>query len=351
MDWAAISRELCGADLRLATRRVQLGLDGHSCEIRFTPGADAADLVFDVRIPAAAFERTVVRSVCLRALAADVQRPAWRKSGKRKFDRAFFIESPSPHPADRWMEAGAGAAIAALQAVLGRHSLWITLCDERLRIACLSRVETPAEMTAVLEACRVVAETAFRMVRGNEDAPVLGDAVPGGACRVCGKPLASEIVECAECRTPTHRDCWRFTGTCPVFSCGSQRYVERRQAPAPPSVAVEAVLAWMGYAVSELHHADAGYADVGGRIGENEQYLKIKRVGFSDLLGELTRAAPRGAPGLLEVLGKFAFHPVLAEDYGQSAFDTAELKRARVVEALARFLEKGEPLPDVESTI
>lgn len=46
-------------------------------------------------------------------------------------------------------------------------------------------------------------------------------------CLICRHALAGDIVTCARCRTPHHRECFRFVGTCSIYACGSR---ERRRA-------------------------------------------------------------------------------------------------------------------------
>jgi hypothetical protein len=39
-------------------------------------------------------------------------------------------------------------------------------------------------------------------------------------CKVCGDPISgTPKVFCSTCRTPHHRDCWEFIGSCSVFGC------------------------------------------------------------------------------------------------------------------------------------
>jgi len=47
----------------------------------------------------------------------------------------------------------------------------------------------------------------------------------GGQCQVCGTEMTSDVVKCASCATPHHRDCWRYVGGCSTFACQSRRFV------------------------------------------------------------------------------------------------------------------------------
>jgi len=50
----------------------------------------------------------------------------------------------------------------------------------------------------------------------------------GGECRICGHPLESGLVWCALCRTPHHRDCWKYNGRCSIYACGSLGFTEHQ---------------------------------------------------------------------------------------------------------------------------
>lgn len=51
-------------------------------------------------------------------------------------------------------------------------------------------------------------------------------------CRVCGEAIEVELVFCQRCKTPHHRDCWHFNGTCSVFGCGETQFAVPRLASA-----------------------------------------------------------------------------------------------------------------------
>ena len=45
----------------------------------------------------------------------------------------------------------------------------------------------------------------------------------GAVCRVCGEELHGAIVLCRNCRTPCHRDCWKYFGGCATYGCGGRK--------------------------------------------------------------------------------------------------------------------------------
>ena len=44
-------------------------------------------------------------------------------------------------------------------------------------------------------------------------------------CKVCGDPITRDYVLCAACRTPHHRDCWEFVGSCSIYGCNGKQSV------------------------------------------------------------------------------------------------------------------------------
>jgi hypothetical protein len=63
----------------------------------------------------------------------------------------------------------------------------------------------------LMRACRV---------RGVE---VLESGATGeGTCLVCGHALHEDVVRCAACRAPHHRECWVYIGACATFACGGR---------------------------------------------------------------------------------------------------------------------------------
>lgn len=347
MDWKPATDRLCGMQFGPPPYLARALLDGNVCELRYSPGADAADLIFDVRTPGIRCERMVVRSAALVALAAGQRALMLRETGHPAFDRAFAIEAESPQALARWPDPDGRRAMEALQSAIGREPLWVTLVDDRIRIAC--RLGTPASssMLAALQAIEGVARTTPGL-KGKSGGTAAPRDPASSVCPVCGTTLATAIVRCSVCGTRCHRDCWRFAGACPVFTCGSQRH--ESQADDAEAVAVQTALNWLGQAVRELHRADSR-SDPSWNDEEHQGCLRVKRLGFSDLLGELTRAAPRGSSGLLGVLSASAFHPVLAEDFGEKAFAGADARRAHVVEALTLYLQSGAALPDPRTAI
>jgi hypothetical protein len=42
-------------------------------------------------------------------------------------------------------------------------------------------------------------------------------------CKVCGEPISNgEVIVCASCSTPHHRDCWEYIGACSIYGCNGK---------------------------------------------------------------------------------------------------------------------------------
>ncbi|MFI5458303.1 MAG: RING finger protein [Isosphaerales bacterium] len=42
-------------------------------------------------------------------------------------------------------------------------------------------------------------------------------------CKVCGEPISGcEVIVCAVCSTPHHRDCWEYVGACSIYGCNGK---------------------------------------------------------------------------------------------------------------------------------
>ena len=51
-----------------------------------------------------------------------------------------------------------------------------------------------------------------------------GEKGVAGECQVCGMELRGSVVLCKMCRTPHHRDCWEYMGSCSTYACEETRY-------------------------------------------------------------------------------------------------------------------------------
>ncbi|MBI2944602.1 MAG: DUF3592 domain-containing protein [Candidatus Wallbacteria bacterium] len=83
-----------------------------------------------------------------------------------------------------------------------------------------------------------------------------------GLCRVCGEALTGpSVVSCVQCETPTHRDCFRYAGACPLYGCGGTRWRARTRAAASSALgAADRLAARIGLGAGRVVGPGAGSA-------------------------------------------------------------------------------------------
>jgi hypothetical protein len=62
--------------------------------------------------------------------------------------------------------------------------------------------------------------------------PGAGSSVPDLAqsqCQICGEPLAGDLVFCASCKTPHHRECWEYFAGCSTYACGGKKFLVKKK--------------------------------------------------------------------------------------------------------------------------
>lgn len=48
-------------------------------------------------------------------------------------------------------------------------------------------------------------------------------------CRICGEPVTHAAAICRRCKTPHHRECWRYYGACSIYGCGETKYLVNKK--------------------------------------------------------------------------------------------------------------------------
>lgn len=51
-----------------------------------------------------------------------------------------------------------------------------------------------------------------------------GKAAEPPNCQVCGDAITDQMVICRSCRTPHHRECWKYYGACSTYGCGQKTF-------------------------------------------------------------------------------------------------------------------------------
>jgi hypothetical protein len=150
--------------------------------------------------------------------------------GSPQFDSAYLIEGNSKSAVRELLTAEVQAIIRKLAALSpGKASgddIQVKWADGVLTItkpyhlATYASLEQLILLSAELVAAATLASAGIEFV-GEVKEP---DAIPS-QCQICGDSLSRDLVYCASCHTPHHRECWDYFGGCSTYACGQNKYV------------------------------------------------------------------------------------------------------------------------------
>jgi hypothetical protein len=151
--------------------------------------------------------------------------------GDPEFDRAFVVQANDPEMAAAFLAPPARLAVASLLRMAPPSGMLVSVNPERLlvqvdRNLALEPDALPAAVREALvlhDAVRLGVES--RLGQGISIVAA-GPAEPDDAgppiCKVCGDPIVTTAVVCADCQTPHHPDCWEFVGACSIYGCNGK---------------------------------------------------------------------------------------------------------------------------------
>ncbi len=145
--------------------------------------------------------------------------------GERTFDAIYVIKAkPESLAHSLFREDRKRRVIQTVRAVGSWLNPRIDLSLERLCVQV-------KECLTSLESLRRLAQTAKDLTEFLLDIelsrPILWGTFPepsGGHCPVCGALMQDGVVRCSSCRTPHHRECWTYIGTCSMYACGGRTW-------------------------------------------------------------------------------------------------------------------------------
>jgi hypothetical protein len=155
--------------------------------------------------------------------------------GSPQFDAAFVITANSPATARELLTPDVQGIIFRLAALTPagyesglrrdiqvKWSGGLLTVTKPCRLANFGALEQFVTHGAELFVAALAAKCSGIEFVGDVKEP---DAVES-QCQVCGEPLARNLVYCASCHTPHHRECWEYFGGCSTYACGQKRYVQ-----------------------------------------------------------------------------------------------------------------------------
>lgn len=149
--------------------------------------------------------------------------------GDADFDRTFVVQANDPEMARDFLVLPVRLALNNLLKLAPQGGMLLSINPERMLVQVDKNLGLSTETLghAVHEALRIhdglQSGVASRLSAGVSIVAV-GPSLPEDAgppiCKVCGEAIGlTPKLYCSTCRTPHHRDCWEFIGSCSVFGC------------------------------------------------------------------------------------------------------------------------------------
>lgn len=156
--------------------------------------------------------------------------------GSPEFDRSFFISGNSPSAVCDMLSAEVQALIWKLAQVGSLPGIHGT-CDIQVKfLGGVLTITKPRHLTSydqleelvtlsaqLFEAATRTRATGITFVGTSPTSEPQEPDTLESQCQVCGEPLAADLVWCAACKTPHHRECWEYFGGCSTYACGHKK--------------------------------------------------------------------------------------------------------------------------------
>jgi hypothetical protein len=152
--------------------------------------------------------------------------------GDPEFDRDFVVQANDPDMACAFLNPTVRGSVDHLLRLGPPSGMLISINPERLLVQVDRNLAqySDALLQAVHEALVIhdglLAGVSSRMNQGIAivaSGPASPDDAGPPICKVCGEPINDPEVRCTTCRTPHHRDCWEFVGSCSIYGCNGKR--------------------------------------------------------------------------------------------------------------------------------
>jgi hypothetical protein len=155
------------------------------------------------------------------------------RSGYPDFDRGYVVQANDPDIArDLLYPQNVRSAIENLRKMAPPTGMLISINPERLLVQVDRNLgQHPLMLDLAVRDALVIhdwlQQSVAAVLSEGIDVVAAGPAAPEDAgppvCEVCGDPIGSTHVQCSQCKTPFHRDCWTFVGGCSTFGCTSKQ--------------------------------------------------------------------------------------------------------------------------------
>lgn len=163
-------------------------------------------------------------------VVADVSRrlsPDYRFSwppvtvGDDRFDPQYLIRGPDAAEVRQLLTSGVRWQIEQLRKLGETERLYILIREGQITIQKewhRPRGEGPIQFVEsafnFYDQCMLAKASGIEFLHSDQ-AQTLDNVL----CKVCGETITGGLVYCRRCKTPHHRECWAYAGSCSVFGC------------------------------------------------------------------------------------------------------------------------------------
>jgi hypothetical protein len=154
------------------------------------------------------------------------------KLGDPEFDREFVVQANDVEMTRDFLCPATRKTITSLHRAVHPGGMLVSINPERMLVQIDRNLAATSEALpwAVHESLTLhdalMEGVSRRMNQGidivDQSNEWLEDHGPP-ICKVCGEPISNgEVVICAACSTPHHRDCWEYVGACSIYGCNGK---------------------------------------------------------------------------------------------------------------------------------
>jgi len=150
--------------------------------------------------------------------------------GSPDFDHRYLIGGNSEEAIRQLLSKEVQLAIDELRQFLGNDDICISIRGGRLLIKKRSLIRDYGMLKRFVRLGIKLHDTAIstntegiEFVDSGQREAVL--SLASAICQICGDDIATDVVFCRSCKTPHHRDCWQYYGSCSTYGCGQVRFM------------------------------------------------------------------------------------------------------------------------------
>jgi hypothetical protein len=150
--------------------------------------------------------------------------------GSPEFDPRYLISGNSTNDIRRLLSPQVQLAIDALRKFLGNDDINVSVRGGRLLIKKRTLIRHHASLKRFIrlginlhDAASDTNAEGIEFVLGQQQDAVL--SLASAICQICGDDIVSDVVFCRSCKTPHHRDCWLYYGSCSTYGCGQVKFM------------------------------------------------------------------------------------------------------------------------------